>query len=200
MSFSSEFALVSKLVDMSVNHNGAYERLTKSMNSLSQGLQQYFKILGTPADVKERLIGHRGLEGETNNAFGMYFNTIVRDAHEHEPQALRPRAVYSAFTLSRQLNQSSFLARCENTDETLEQAFDRITNDITDWLDSNASSIPPDDLDGLNMALIEFEYRLAEIKDFIHEAQEYFEDHKEEYTRDSVMAAAFPNRPAQRPA
>jgi len=147
-----------------------FPRFQQAVQTLSASLQKHLRAYEAPQEDVDRLIGHFGLMGETNNTLGFIFQTkLSRLPEERSPDTDRLTTEW-AHWLYRRAHGESQHGRTTQNGETVLQAFYRIDKDIAAWTDRNPDRMPTEEsrtIDSLRSELIasfeQLEFSIEEI-------------------------------------
>lgn len=175
MTFQNHKSLIETLKPLVVNDDSPYCRFSHSVKGLATELQVQFNRFGTPEEEKDRIVGHCGLLGETNNTLGYIFHTQIRPlaANDHSDQ---DKLLRWTRILCERVHQESQMSRARSMSESVIEAYHRMGKDIESWMEDHQSFMEPEELANISSLLADFRESYAKLEDFIEDASAFFGD------------------------
>lgn len=175
MGFYDHKSLIESLRPLVANEHGPYSAFDNSVKGLASELQTQFRRLGTPEEEKDRIVGHCGLLGETNNTLGYIFHTQIRPlaSNDHIDQE---KLLKWTRLLCERVHQESQMSRSRQVTENVMEAYHRMGREIEQWTQDHAEDMQPEEYERISTLLGKFKESYSQLESFIEQAYEFFGD------------------------
>lgn len=159
--------------EVTLTEDSPFSRFYSSGKQIAALIGPYMKETGAPEDEINKLIGHYGIMGETNNTINFVLAGLQNDLKfSNEPSEGALRRTFLLSTMEHHESQYSHLT---HSGETVIAACNRIIDDIGEWTDRHADIIRAEDRLQILSHRDEFARSLNEIHAFIRESRTFFE-------------------------
>lgn len=166
--------LMERAREVTLEENSPFHRFYESAQNLAKLISPYMRKMETPEDEVNRLVGHFGLMGETNNSINHLLMHLKEALKQQSPKS-DESALQKTFLLSTMEHHGSQYSHVTHSGENVIAACNRIIGSIEQWTNDHAQEITPKDRLAIARERTKFAESLDEIYVFIQESRTFFE-------------------------